>query len=1193
MIAKSKKPNPYPGPRPFESEESGIFFGREREVSELVSLITAHRTVLLYAQSGAGKTSLLNAGVIPLLTKEDFEVLPVARVRGFELKDIDFKEIPNIYVFNTLVGWAGDNVKPRSLVSTSIGTFLKEREHLVDEQGLPLPRVTIFDQFEELFTSYPGRWEEREDFFRQVAEALEADPLLRVLFVIREDYLASLDSYLHLLHERLRTRYRLERLRADSACQAVERPLRDTGRKFAEGVALSLVYKLLNIRVENAAGEIVEVPGEYVEPVQLQVVCQSLWINLPRDVTEITSDHLEEFGDVQEALRSFYKKAIKTAKREKGVSERDLRQWFNEKLITPAGTRGTVFRGKEQTEGIPNSAVDVLEAQHIIRAEIRAGARWYELTHDRFIEPIRKYNADKQTGSLRRFLRLATAAILVMLLTTGIFAYRNYSSALIQKVQSLMRLMSRKSLLTVETADGGSVRKDPNKPRYYRGERVTLEATADPKYVFVGWSGDLSGSTNPTTLVMDADKTVTANFAHSLTVKAFGGSVTIDPNKVRYQHGETVILEAIPDTGYSFAYWSGDLSGSTNPTTLVMDANMSVTASFALKTYGLTTTAINGYVTKDPDKASYYHGETVTLKAVANEGYRFTNWSGDLSDSNNPAELVMDADKSVKANFVLKKDSVKGYNLTVDADGGSVTESPDKTSYEHGEEVTLEAVPDPGYSFTNWSGDLSDGNNPATLEMDSDKSVKAHFVKTYSLISTAGAGGAISPAGVVSVKSEADQSFTITPKDGYQIDDVLVDGISVGARAIYTFINVTADHTIAANFALKTYRLTAIAADGRVNRNPDQRLYNHGETVVLEAIPNTGYSFTNWSGDLSDSDNPVKLVMNADKTVNASFALKTYSLTATGVDGSVTIDPNKVRYNHGETVILTAVPDPNYRFVGWSDDLSGSAKHATLEMDADKSVTANFGPNVVPNSIGMNLVYIPAGEFMMGSGDSAAQLNSDYRGYVGYGPEFPQHKVRISEDFWMGQTEVTQGQYESVMNAQPWSGKPSVQEDPNNPAVYVSWYNAVDFCRKLSQREGETYRLPTEAEWEYACRAGTTTRFSFGDSGSSICDYAWYKRNSWDEGQKYAHPVGQKKSNPWGLYDMHGNVREWCSDYYDDDYYSNSPSVDPKGPSTSYYRSLRNGSWDIRERYLRCAYRTGYKPDLRNHYFGFRVVRSQ
>jgi len=127
MIARSKKPNPYPGPRPFEPEESGIFFGREREVRELVSLMTAHRTVLLYAQSGAGKTSLLNAGVIPLLTRESFEALPVARVRGFELKDIDLKEIPNIYVFNTLVGWAGDNVEPRSLVSTSMEIFLKER----------------------------------------------------------------------------------------------------------------------------------------------------------------------------------------------------------------------------------------------------------------------------------------------------------------------------------------------------------------------------------------------------------------------------------------------------------------------------------------------------------------------------------------------------------------------------------------------------------------------------------------------------------------------------------------------------------------------------------------------------------------------------------------------------------------------------------------------------------------------------------------------------------------------------------------------------------------------------------------------------------------------------------------------------------------------------------------------------------
>jgi formylglycine-generating enzyme required for sulfatase activity len=251
--------------------------------------------------------------------------------------------------------------------------------------------------------------------------------------------------------------------------------------------------------------------------------------------------------------------------------------------------------------------------------------------------------------------------------------------------------------------------------------------------------------------------------------------------------------------------------------------------------------------------------------------------------------------------------------------------------------------------------------------------------------------------------------------------------------------------------------------------------------------------------------------------------------------------------------------------------------------------------NVETNSIGMKLVYIPAGSFMMGSSRSAAQLAREYdttkEEY--FTDEFPQHQVRISEGFWMGQTEVTQGQYKSVMNAQPWSGQDNVQEDANNPAVLVTWDDAAAFCTKLSQQEGKTYRLPTEAEWEYACRAGTTTRFSFGDSGSSLGDYAWCRSYTYEADQKYAHSVGQKKLNPWGLYDMHGNVWEWCSDWNDEDYYSYSPSVDPKGPPTGTSRSLRGGSWNAYELNLRCSVRLYLNPDYRVVTIGFRVVRSQ
>ena len=224
-------------------------------------------------------------------------------------------------------------------------------------------------------------------------------------------------------------------------------------------------------------------------------------------------------------------------------------------------------------------------------------------------------------------------------------------------------------------------------------------------------------------------------------------------------------------------------------------------------------------------------------------------------------------------------------------------------------------------------------------------------------------------------------------------------------------------------------------------------------------------------------------------------------------------------------------------------------------------------PKQITNSIGMKLVLIPKGTFTMGEGSDA-------------------HEVTLTQPFYLSVYEVTQEQYERVMGKNPSNFK-----GPQNPVEEVSWDDAVEFCRKLSElpeekAAGRVYRLPTEAEWEYACRAGTTTKYSFGDSESELGEYGWFDKNS----DRKTHPVGQKQPNKWGLYDMHGNVWEWCSDWYGG--YPKSAVTDPVGGSTGSARVFRGGSWSCGAAGCRSANRAGSDPSYRGDYVGFRVALS-
>jgi len=235
------------------------------------------------------------------------------------------------------------------------------------------------------------------------------------------------------------------------------------------------------------------------------------------------------------------------------------------------------------------------------------------------------------------------------------------------------------------------------------------------------------------------------------------------------------------------------------------------------------------------------------------------------------------------------------------------------------------------------------------------------------------------------------------------------------------------------------------------------------------------------------------------------------------------------------------------------------------------------------NSIGMTFKLVPAGQFTMGNAKHADSLRASYAGSsnADFADESPARPVRLTKPFFFSVTEVTQEHYQKVMGANP-----SVNKSPKCPVDSVSWEDAHRFCQKLSEQEGRTYRLPTEAEWEYACRAGTSTQFYFGDDPAALAEHGWYADNA----GKKSHPVGEKKANPWGFHDMHGNVSEWCGDWFDTDTYSFTKTPDPTGPLTGSGRVIRGGSWDSRAVLCRATRRTRELPSFKNATLGLRVV---
>lgn len=383
-MTESRK-NPYVGPRPFESDET--LYGRDRETRALLDLLIAERIVLLHSPSGAGKTSLLQAKLLPRLGKHRFSVPPIVRVHR-----VSSYGAGNRYMYSVLSsledGIKGERLNEAELSSLSLEQYLERRAGRFGEANR---LALVFDQFEQVLSLDATDGTAKEAFFAQLGQAL-VDQQRWALFAIREEYIGRLAPYALSLPTQLRTTFRLDLLNKQAARSAIQDPLLVQHVKFTDSAAEKLLEDLARVQVQQPDGTMAMQPGQYIEPVQLQVVCRRLWEALDPSASLIAETNISEVGSVDDALAEYYAESVRKAVEGSKESERTIREWFKRQLITAQGVRSQVLKDPDGSGGLRDPAIQFFVEAHIVREEVSRGATWYELAHDRLIKPIHDDN---------------------------------------------------------------------------------------------------------------------------------------------------------------------------------------------------------------------------------------------------------------------------------------------------------------------------------------------------------------------------------------------------------------------------------------------------------------------------------------------------------------------------------------------------------------------------------------------------------------------------------------------------------------------------------------------------------------------------------------------------------------------------------------------------------------------------------
>ena len=500
--------------------------------------------------------------------------------------------------------------------------------------------------------------------------------------------------------------------------------------------------------------------------------------------------------------------------------------------------------------------------------------------------------------------------------------------------------------LVINVVGSGTTDPSPGTYSYTDGTIVELEAIHDLGWSFDRWDGDVADPNSIiTNITMNDDEDVTAYFTekrYTLNITVDGnGTVTKNPDKPYYFYNEFVNLTAVADIGWSFANWSGDLNGTKNPTTICMNDSKEVTATFIEDWYTITIT-INGSGTVAATPIGpYRYNDVVTLSPAPLIGWLFGSWSGSDADAIVDNKIIMTKDMEVTATFIEE-----WYTLNVTIVGNGTVDVDPIGPYRYDTDVKLTAVPEYGWSFNSWSGDLNDSNNPEIIVMNNNKDVTAHFTgECYTLNITVDGDGAVikNPDKTYYVYGESVE-LTAVPAPGWYFDSW--NGPDAG-EIVGNHIIMTKDMFITARFSESPIMLyVEIIGNGHVDVDPAGP-YTYGTVVTLTPEPAVGWSFDGWSGPDAGDLVPVlsswTITMDENKEVTATFTEDQYILNITiNGNGTVTKDPSQDTYTYGTSVNLTAIADTYWEFKKWSGDLNSSENPETIVINANTMVIATF-----------------------------------------------------------------------------------------------------------------------------------------------------------------------------------------------------------------------------------------------------------